>query len=72
VISSLAIAGLGIALMREEKAMERARSGEVMLWGDVRLRTRLQFIHAKERSDDPIIRSLVGVIRDVWAPAPAA
>lgn len=68
VISSLAIAGLGIALMREEKALERARSGEVMLWGDVRLATKLSFIHAKERGDDPIIRAMVGIIREVWAP----
>lgn len=66
VISSLAISGLGIALMRQEKALEREQAGEVFLWGDVRLRTSLRFIYAKEREDDPIIRALADVVREVW------
>jgi DNA-binding transcriptional LysR family regulator len=68
VISSLAISGMGVALMREEKALERARSGEIMLWCDTRLLTKLQFIYAKEREEDPIVAALVSVIRGVWAP----
>ncbi len=66
VISSLAMAGLGIALMREEKALERERLGELTIWGEVRLTTRLQFIHATQRADDPLVRALVGVVREVW------
>lgn len=67
VISSLAISGVGVALMREEKALERARSGEIMLWDDVRLSTQLRFIYAREREDDPVIRAVVGLVREVWA-----
>lgn len=70
VISSLAQAGLGMALMREEKAEERARNGEIMIWGDVRLDTRLQFIHAKARADDPLVRALVDVVKEVWSLTP--
>jgi len=67
VITSLAQAGLGMALMREQKAEERQRNGEIMIWGDVRLDAHLQFIYAKERSDDPLIRALVEVIKTVWS-----
>jgi len=70
VISSLAISGVGVALMREEKALERARTGEIMLWGDVRLPTQLRFIYAKEREEDPIIRAMVNLVREVWSPGP--
>ncbi len=70
VISSLAISGVGVALMREEKALERERAGEIMIWGDIRLSTRLQFIYPKERKEDPIIRAIVALVEEVWAPGP--
>lgn len=66
VISSLAISGVGIALMREEKALEREKTGEIFLWGDVRLRTSLRFIYAREREQDPIVRAMAEVVREVW------
>jgi DNA-binding transcriptional LysR family regulator len=68
VISSLAISGVGIALMREEKAFEREQSGEITVWGDARPLTQLRFIYSKEREEDPIIRAILGVVREVWLP----
>jgi DNA-binding transcriptional LysR family regulator len=44
VVSSLVVSGLGMALMREDLAFEKAGAGEVYLWKDDRLKTSLQFI----------------------------
>jgi len=66
VIRSLVVAGLGVALMREDLARECADAGEICYWSDVRLPTVLQFIHLRERESDPVIHALLEVIRDVW------
>ena len=66
VVSSLVVSGLGLALMREDLAFEKADAGEVCLWKDVRLTTSLQFIYLKEREQDPVIRALVEALKEVW------
>lgn len=66
VISSLVISGVGLALMREDLALEKAAAGEVCLWKDVRIPTTLWFIYLQEREDDPVIRVLLDVLKDTW------
>jgi DNA-binding transcriptional LysR family regulator len=66
VISSLVVSGVGLALMREDLALEKAGAGEVCLWGDARVATQLWFLHPAERVHDPIIVALVDVLQDVW------
>ncbi len=70
VVGSLVVAGLGLALMREDLAFAREAAGEVCLWGDVRLSTRLQFIHLRSRAADPVVRALVELLRDLWTRRP--
>lgn len=69
VISSLVVAGLGMALMREDLALAAAAEGTVLLWGDARATTTLQFLHLRERADDPVVHALVDVVDHVWAPS---
>jgi DNA-binding transcriptional LysR family regulator len=71
VISSLVIAGLGVALMREDLALEAAADGTVCVWRDVRATTTLQFLHLNERADDPVVRALADLVAHVWSPASA-
>ncbi|MCC7549804.1 MAG: LysR family transcriptional regulator [Burkholderiales bacterium] len=65
-ISSLVASNMGMALMREDLALEKARARQVVLWKDVRLTTSLQFIHLRSRAQDPAIRALVEVLHDIW------
>ena len=44
VIASLVVSGVGIALMREEIAYEKAAAGEVCIWNDEQISTMLWFI----------------------------
>jgi DNA-binding transcriptional LysR family regulator len=68
VISSLVVSGVGIALMREDMALEKSAAGEICLWGDVHIATTLWFVYLRERENDPIIRSLLAVQKDIWKP----
>jgi len=72
VMRSLVIAGGGVALMREDKALDAAAAGEVALWNKVRLETTLKFLHRKQREHDPEIRALLDVLHQIWTSAPAA
>ena len=65
------IAGLGVALMREDLAVDAAAAGSVCLWRDVRATTTLSFLHLRERGDDPVVHALTDLVRDVWTPAGA-
>ena len=66
VVSSLVLAGLGMALMREDLALEKASAGEICLWTDVQLTTSLQFVYRRDREQDPILLALVDTLDDVW------
>lgn len=66
VVGSLVIAGVGIGLMLEDLALEKAQAGEVCVWGDVRLTTPLKFIYGSERREDRVIQALLDCIADVW------
>jgi DNA-binding transcriptional LysR family regulator len=66
VVSSLVVSGLGIALMREDVALEKLAAGEVCLWNDVRINTTLWFIYQRERRNDPVIRALLSVQEKLW------
>jgi DNA-binding transcriptional LysR family regulator len=71
VVGSLVVSGVGMALMREDLAFEKARAGQICLWQDVRLTTNLQFVYLREREQDPVIRALLDVLTDVWDRRPA-
>jgi DNA-binding transcriptional LysR family regulator len=72
VIESLVISGVGLSLMREELARERAASGEICIWPKARLRTTLWFVCAADRADDPLIKALFALQRDLWNIGPEA
>ena len=66
VVSSLVVSGLGVALMREDLALERVAAGEICLWSDTRLVTSLWFIHLRERESEPVIAALLAVQKELW------
>jgi len=66
VIANLVVSGVGLSLIREDLALAKEAAGEVCLWRDVRLETTLWFIYLLARKDDPVIRALLGVLRDTW------
>ena len=69
VIRSLVASGLGIALVREDLAREGEAAGELVILPETRLPTTLQFIYANDKREEPEMRALLEVIRDVWREA---
>lgn len=72
VIETLVVSGVGVSLMREELALERQAAGEVCIWNKARLRTTLWFVCAAGREEDPLLKSLFGLLREIWQPLDAA
>jgi DNA-binding transcriptional LysR family regulator len=66
VVSSLVASGVGVALMREDVALQKAQAGEVCLWQDARIDTTLRFIYLRSREHDPIVRALLDVVKASW------
>ncbi len=66
VISSLVVSGLGLALMREDLALEKQSAKELCVWNDVRINTTLWFIYQRERRNDPVIRALLSIQESLW------
>lgn len=66
VLSSLAMAGAGLGLMREDRALGNLEQGKVCIWGEARLETTLRFIYRRARKEDPLIRAALDVLTEVW------
>ena len=64
VVHSLVAAGLGVALMREDLALQA--SEPIAILGDTRLVTSLSFLYRREREDEPAIRALREVVAAVF------
>jgi DNA-binding transcriptional LysR family regulator len=69
VIRSLVASGLGVALVREDLALEGEAAGELVVLPETPLTTTLQFIFANDKREEPEMRALQDVIRDVWRDA---
>ena len=61
---ALVAAGLGVALMREDLALQA--SEPIAILGDTRLVTSLSFLYRREREDEPAIRALREVVAAVF------
>ena len=72
VIASLVVSGVGIALMREEVAYEKAAAGDVCIWNDAHIDSMLWFITQRQRENDPVINALNELQRDLWSGAEPA
>jgi len=66
VIASLITAGVGLGLMREELAINAEKSGAVLVLDKGRPRTFLQLLYHSTREDDPAIRALLEVMKEIW------
>jgi DNA-binding transcriptional LysR family regulator len=67
VIRSLVVAGVGVALLREDLALAAQAAGEVVLWPPARIDTALQFVWKQARSTEPPLAALIAVVGDTWS-----
>lgn len=65
-IIDLVVSGIGVSLIREDLARARVQAGEICLWPRAKLRTMLWFVTLAGRADEPLLRALVGCVRETW------
>jgi len=67
VMLALVAAGNGMALMREDEALQAEARGEVVLRPECPGRLPLSFVHHARRSQDRLIAALTSAVRTVWS-----
>ncbi|BBF84323.1 chromosome initiation inhibitor [Aquitalea magnusonii] len=71
-ILELVACGVGIALAREEEALEWEAAGRLTVVPGVRKLAELQFVYPSDRVGDPILEALLQELIRVWALSPVA
>ena len=66
VILNLIESGVGVSIAREEVALASEREGRIAIWSGAELTTRLWFIYAAQRAEDPLLEAVLAVLREVW------
>lgn len=66
VLSNLVIAGAGLGLMLEEKALAAEAAGLVVIWQHAAFPVELSFVYPGTRDEDPIMQAVLSAIRRVW------
>jgi DNA-binding transcriptional LysR family regulator len=69
IVASLVIAGVGLGLLREEVALEMQKNGNIIVVDKGRPATYLQFVYRSGQEDDPAIRAISRVIKEMWPDA---
>src|SRR3972149_5414385 len=67
-IANLVVSGVGASLLPDPLALDMQAAGQVCIWEKAVLRGTLWFIYLRERANDPLIKGLVEVLRETWAP----
>lgn len=70
VIRSLIVAGVGVALLREDLALAAEEAGEVVLWAPASIETSLQFVWQEARGAEPALAALIELVRESWQDRP--
>ena len=67
---SLARAGVGLALVREELALQASERQEVVIWPHARVDAQMGFIYPHAAEHDPALVAALSVLRKVWGLSP--
>ena len=63
---SLVRAGLGLSLLREDKAIELAERTELVIWPHARIPAQLGFIYSRSTEHNPALVATLSQLRRVW------
>jgi DNA-binding transcriptional LysR family regulator len=66
VITNLVVAGVGVALIRDDLARRLERAGELVIWTRAAVETALWFVSLQRRADEPAVAALLDVVRQTW------
>ena len=65
-IGGMVRSGLGLAVMREEAAIELAEGGELFIWPHVTTPSQLMFVFRASEESNPSTIGMISVLKDCW------
>jgi DNA-binding transcriptional LysR family regulator len=68
--AELVEAGVGLALMREERALSAERRGIAAIWRGGATETTLHYVYAEQRSADPAVQAVKSLAVELCTPSP--
>jgi len=71
-ITNLVVSGVGVSLLPDPLALDLQTAGQVCISERTLTPATLWFIYLRERANDPLIKGLVEVLGETWAPAGGA
>jgi DNA-binding transcriptional LysR family regulator len=66
---SLVTAGVGLSLLRADKARMAAKEGKLVIWEEGKTRADLSFIYLAAREKDPQVEAPLSIVRRIWQTA---
>ncbi len=67
-ILAIVASGASIGLVKETDAQQAEKQGKVIIWPGDYLELDLSFIYKRKRLQDPLIKAISGIIRQIWLP----
>ncbi|POZ63231.1 LysR family transcriptional regulator [Chromobacterium alticapitis] len=65
-LRQLVSSGLGLALMREDMALDAEAKQDVVIWPKGQERSMLNFIYLQSEAHNPIVQAMCESVREVW------
>lgn len=65
--ATLVEAGIGLALMQEDRAMSAEKRGKAIVWSGARACSMLRFVYSERRSNDPAIVAMRDLAAAFWS-----
>ena len=70
--ATLVEAGVGLALMREDRALLAEKAGKAVVWRGAVAHSTLRFVYAERRGEDPAVRAVRALVDELWKARGAA
>jgi DNA-binding transcriptional LysR family regulator len=66
VVATLVKAGIGLAVMIEDEAMDYKSAGKVVVWDDVVGTVDLNFVYHRKRKKEAVVAAAIESVQAVW------
>ena len=67
-VLTIVASGSCVGLIKEPDALEAVKQGKIVIWEGDSLEVDLYFICKRERLQDPLIQSILDVVKEIWKP----
>jgi DNA-binding transcriptional LysR family regulator len=67
-VLTIVASGSCIGLIKEPDALEAANLGKIVIWEGDSLEVDLYFVFKRERLQDPLIQSILEMVKEIWEP----